>query len=77
MKTQDLKERFLRRCPAPNDRGCIEWSGHRNKKRGYGRIQVEGKPIEAHRMAWRILVGEIPQGLHVPLRDPASFRGAA
>jgi hypothetical protein len=42
--------------------GCWEWSGFRNLARGgYG--YVEGR--RAHRVAWELANGPIPEGLHV------------
>jgi hypothetical protein len=42
--------------------GCVVWMGCRN--RGYGRVQVAGRQMVAHRVAWMIHSGEeIPEGL--------------
>jgi hypothetical protein len=45
-----------------NDNGCLEWQRHRNP---YGLIKVNGKMMGAHRLAWEIKNGEIPDGLFV------------
>ena len=37
--------------------GCWEWQGNRHYK-GYGRIQLDGKPQFAHRVSFRILKGD-------------------
>ena len=44
--------------------GCVEWvkSG---SPRGYGRIYVDGKSMLTHRLAWILINGPIPDGLHV------------
>ncbi len=34
-------------------------------KRGYGQIGINGKTLKAHRVAWEIVAGPIPEGLHV------------
>jgi hypothetical protein len=43
---------------------CLEWQRCRNPK-GYGRINVDGKILLAHRLAWQVFEGEIPKGMHV------------
>jgi len=46
--------------------GCWEWTGGRNGC-GYGRfwIGAEGRHRTAHRFAWELYRGQIPDGLHV------------
>lgn len=44
---------------------CWEWTGHPNGKFGYGRVMVNGRRVLAHRRAWELLVGPIPDGLKV------------
>lgn len=48
--------------PAAN--GCIEFQGCRDAK-GYGRTWNAGKHIRAHRLAWELAHGPIPDGLQV------------
>ncbi|WP_155054526.1 HNH endonuclease signature motif containing protein [Streptomyces blattellae] len=46
---------------------CWEWSAARNE-RGYGRFSVggrQGRMVEAHRVAYELMVGEIPTGLEL------------
>lgn len=43
---------------------CLIWIAARNKE-GYGRFQYQGKLWMAHRLAWTIKFGKIPDGLHV------------
>lgn len=43
---------------------CIEWPGGRNRH-GYGRKNVGGKIVLAHRMVWEQANGPIPDGLCV------------
>lgn len=45
--------------------GCIEWTGFRLKKMGYGRIRRGGDFIYAHRLAYELKHGPIPKGLCV------------
>jgi hypothetical protein len=59
--TRPLKERllaFVERDPS----GCWLWTACKSE-RGYGRIGVGGKALRAHRVAYEIFVGPIPDGL--------------
>jgi hypothetical protein len=49
-----------------DEHGCWIWTGHRNPN-GYGMISTtrEQGPMWAHRAAYWVLVGEIPEGAHV------------
>jgi hypothetical protein len=38
--------------------GCWEWIGHKDPN-GYGRLNVDGKPLLAHRLAWQARFGDI------------------
>lgn len=42
--------------------GCWVWTGNLNDS-GYGRINVAGRPMRAHRVSYRLFVGLIPDGL--------------
>ena len=44
--------------------GCIEWIGGRTAK-GYGKTWFEGRTIGAHRLAWIVTHGPIPDGMQV------------
>lgn len=44
--------------------GCWEWQGHKNTC-GYGLIRMEGKQWPAHRLSFRMFIGEIPENLCV------------
>lgn len=44
------------------DDDCHVWTAHTNPK-GYGRLHVSGKNIMAHRFAWILKNGPIPDGL--------------
>jgi len=46
---------------------CWRWIGHRHPK-GYGVFRLGGRgvpPLMAHRVAWIIFVGPIPEGKHI------------
>lgn len=47
----------------PRD-ACWPWTGTRTRD-GYGRVQVQGKKLLAHRRAWELTRGPIPEGLVV------------
>lgn len=61
-------------CPVPGD--CWIWHGCRDKKKGvfvYGRVTVDGRCTYLHRVVYELLVGPIPDGLHIDhlCRQPA------
>lgn len=41
---------------------CWLWLGH-VESNGYGRVQMQGRPVSVHRHAYEQLVGPIPDGL--------------
>lgn len=43
---------------------CWIWTGGKSKK-GYGQFTVKGKNLRAHRYAYEVLVGPVPNGLCV------------
>lgn len=45
-------------------RGCWLWTG-KAIRGGYGAITVLGKPMTAHRVAWELFYGQIPEGMNV------------
>lgn len=44
--------------------GCWVWTGSRLRD-GYGQIGYRGRVARTHRVAYELLVGPIPQGLHL------------
>jgi len=44
--------------------GCIEWTGAK-RRGGYGELRLHGKLFGAHRFAWELANGPIPNALHV------------
>jgi hypothetical protein len=46
------------------DSGCHLWTGHRDAD-GYGLTSAEGKRRVAHRVAWEVANGPIPEGMIV------------
>lgn len=58
-----LWERFWEKVAINYATDCWEWTGSLCSK-GYGHISIRtGKQVYAHRMAWEMLVGKIPEGL--------------
>lgn len=49
--------------PEPNS-GCFLWFGAVSSD-GYGSIRIQGKTVGAHRAAYELAYGEIPEGLSV------------
>lgn len=48
------------------DSGCWEWQWSIFSQTGYGQFALDSKtPVNAHRMAWELTNGSIPDGLHV------------
>ena len=43
--------------------GCWNWKGF--LRTGYGCMSIKGKQIPAHRYAYELLVGKIPEGKHI------------
>lgn len=59
-----LRERLERRL-VTSPSGCWEWTGSRNEN-GYGQISLGPGPIvKAHRAAWMVYRGPIPDGIQV------------
>ena len=56
-----LAERLRHRGWTVTDSGCWEWSGGRSLK-GYGGVWNGFKVESTHRVAYRVWVGEIPEG---------------
>lgn len=59
MKT--VKQRFYEKVALPDANGCMLWTGAEDG--GYGKFSLRRKPVLAHRLAYELLVGPIPEGL--------------
>lgn len=59
-----IEERFWSKVNITCLSGCWLWKASRTTQ-GYGQVQVRGKVRRAHRVAYELLVGPIPTGLHV------------
>lgn len=57
-----IDDRFWEKVDADGD--CWVWTAATNTS-GYGQFSVGGKHQGAHRVAWELLVGPIPEGLQI------------
>jgi hypothetical protein len=57
------RDRFDAYFPKDGGEGCWEWKG--STSRGYGVLKVGKGPKLAHRLAWEVYRGELPDGAHV------------
>jgi hypothetical protein len=61
-----LRERFDSKWTPDQDKGCWLWTA--SVRGTYGQIGHRGKPRQAHRVAYELYCGEIPEGLVVTHR---------
>jgi hypothetical protein len=67
---QTWQQRFWSKVALPNEQGCMLWLKGLNGN-GYGAFQHNGQMLGAHRIAYELLVGPIPEGMvidHVKAR---------
>lgn len=62
-RTWSVPERVACQLDLTGPDDCWKWSGHLNC--GYGVVRVDGKSRKAHRVVYELLVGPIPEGLHL------------
>jgi hypothetical protein len=55
-----VKQRFYEKVALPDENGCMLWTG--TSTRGYGKFYLRGKVAMAHRVAYELQVGPIPEG---------------
>lgn len=65
LRERDLTSRLYANVSLNEDTGCWEWTGAVGKQNGYGIITINGKAEAAHRVSYKISVGEIAKGLMV------------
>lgn len=56
-----VEDRFWLKVERGPEDKCWEWQGARSH--GYGEITLNGKKCKAHRVAYELMVGPIPEGL--------------
>lgn len=64
MKSQDPTKRLRDASRLNPETGCIEWM-RPTTENGYGRLMIGKRRIMAHRLAWQIENGPIPDGMSV------------
>jgi len=76
VNSEVVRDRFLSYVLAPSsENGCMEWSGHRNAD-GYGIASYDSGQVRAHRAAYELWEGAIPEGLVLDhlCRNPGCVR---
>lgn len=63
-KKVGMPERFWSKTEQVTESGCIIWLAY-STKNGYGQVGVGGKVLRAHRVAWELANGSIPEGSDV------------
>lgn len=63
-RTPPIEEHFWAQVKILGPDDCWEWRGHRSRK-GYGQLWFIDQTIAAHRVAWILTHGTIPDGLWV------------
>lgn len=63
-KATPLDVRFWARVDKRGPEDCWPWTGYLNPG-GYGMIGRDGGYVNAHRVAYELQVGPIPEGLHI------------
>jgi hypothetical protein len=63
LTSSDIK-RFWSKVGPMDENGCQPWTGSRDRK-GYGRLNIQRVPELAHRIAWTIVYGPIPEEICV------------
>jgi hypothetical protein len=58
----ELVKRFWAKVDRGNPSECWEWIAYRDRH-GYGRFNIDRIPELAHRVSYRLLQGEIPNGM--------------
>jgi hypothetical protein len=59
-----MEERFWSKVSEPDANGCRNWLASLDH-RGYGQFQLNYKMKKAHRIAYELIKGPIPEGLHI------------
>lgn len=61
--SRPLAQRFCEKVVI-RESGCHEWVGH-IQPNGYGQVRANGKTTYAHRVAWELANGPLPDGVYV------------
>lgn len=60
---ESVRERLMKNINK-TESGCWEWKGSM-KPEGYGQIQAYGKPTQAHRISYKVFIGDFDESLFV------------
>lgn len=60
----DDERRFWSKVNKDGPGGCWLWTGLLDQA-GYGQLKINGRQVKAHRFVYELLVGAIPEGLHI------------
>ncbi|QYX76463.1 HNH endonuclease [Streptomyces akebiae] len=68
----DLPSRIASKIEVDSESGCWLWTGSCNRESpsGYGTVAYQGKTQLVHRVVFKLLVGEIPEGFQVSHAEP-------
>ena len=58
-----LREQFEAQYEVQGKDECWIWTGPRYKNTGYGRMRILGGMVYAHRFAYELYIGPVPEGL--------------
>jgi hypothetical protein len=59
-KKEKAKKRLLKHSQKEKTKGCLQWQAY--SANGYGWMKYNGKKVGAHRVAWEVFYGDIPEG---------------
>ena len=59
------RQRFMDKVGVQGNTECWPWLGAKGSGGRYGAFRRRGKIVSAHRFAYRLFIGEIPEGLTV------------
>lgn len=63
IKSNPMNRLYENSIPIPES-GCLIWLGGIDRS-GYGFLSIGGRKTKAHRLAWEVAYGKIPEGLCV------------
>ena len=55
-------DRFWSKVDRPSPYSCWEWTAYLNPRTGYGQFTIGGTVDVAHRVAWELTHGPVPEG---------------
>jgi len=62
---ETIEERFWSKVDKNAPNGCWLWTAGKARGYGYFRIRTKKNKVRAHRMAWELTYGPIPEGMNV------------